>query len=193
MNYPAINLELPEWLPAFTAERQTQCENVQSQMALVIAMAEQNIARGTGGPFAAAVFDGAGQLIAPGINLVVANQCSVYHAEIVALMLAQKILGRFDLSNGGNETFTLVSSVEPCAMCYGAIPWSGISQLVCGARDEDARAVGFDEGDKLKQWRAAYDKRGIAVIRDVCREQARQVLQDYARAGGDIYNSGKCR
>lgn len=192
MQYPAIILNLPGWLEKFSADKVSAYKNVDEQMALVVAMAQENITQRTGGPFAAAVFSAAGNLIAPGVNLVTTERCSVFHAEIVALMFAQKILGRFDLSDGGRERYSLVSSVEPCAMCYGAIPWSGITQLIYGARDADARAVGFDEGDKPKQWRAALEKRGINVTRDVMRREARQVLQSYAQLGGDIYNSGCC-
>jgi tRNA(Arg) A34 adenosine deaminase TadA len=83
----------------------------------------------------------------------------------------------------------LVSSTEPCAMCLGAIPWSGVRGLVCGARDEDARAAGFDEGTKPANWAKALDERGIEVVRDVLRDEAREVLRSYVSGGGTIYNA----
>jgi len=159
-------------------------------MRFVIALARKNVQQGTGGPFAAAVFDVTGGLVAPGINLVTSSNCSVLHAEMVALMLAQKTLGRYDLSDGGRRRFELVSTTEPCAMCFGAVPWSGVSQLVCGARDEDARAIGFDEGPKLTDWVSALNSRGITVQRDVLRKEATAVLREYVVAGGVIYNAG---
>jgi tRNA(Arg) A34 adenosine deaminase TadA len=67
---------------------------------------------------------------------------------MVAIMIAQKILGNFDLGDASVPAYELVTSTEPCAMCLGATPWSGVRGLVCGARDEDASAVGFDEGSK---------------------------------------------
>jgi tRNA(Arg) A34 adenosine deaminase TadA len=73
-------------------------------------------------------------------------------------------------------------------MCLGALPWAGIHSLVCGAREEDARAVGFDEGDKPADWIAGLERRGIRVTRDVRREEARQILEDYVRRGGVVYN-----
>lgn len=73
-------------------------------------------------------------------------------------------------------------------MCLGAIPWSGVSRLVCGARDEDARRIGFDEGDKPSDWIGRLRKRGIEVVRDVSRTEAVSVLEEYARNGGIIYN-----
>ena len=84
----------------------------------------------------------------------------------------------------------MVASTEPCAMCFGAIPWSGVTRLVCGARDEDARRIGFDEGPKLPDWRKALQKRGIRVTRDVLREEAVAVLDLYVDLGGPIYNAG---
>jgi len=122
--------------------------------------------------------------------MVVSSNCSVLHAEIVALAFAQKALGRYDLSDGGRLHYDLVASAEPCAMCFGAVPWSGVRQLVCGARDEDARAIGFDEGPKPDDWVSALHNRGIVVVRDVFREEAAAVLQEYVAAGGPIYNSG---
>ena len=74
-------------------------------------------------------------------------------------------------------------------MCCGAVPWSGVRRLVCGATDEDARAIGFDEGDRPSNWQEALESRGIEVIAGVCRAQARDVLQQYIDAGREIYNS----
>jgi tRNA(Arg) A34 adenosine deaminase TadA len=136
------------------------------------------------------VFDDSGKLISLGVNIVEASNCSVLHAEIVAIALAQKALGRYDLSDGGKEHYELVASTEPCAMCFGAVPWSGVSRLVCGARDEDARSIGFDEGPKLANWVKAMEQRGITVVRDVLRDEAAAVLREYGEGGGTIYNAG---
>lgn len=73
-------------------------------------------------------------------------------------------------------------------MCLGAVMWSGVRRLVCGARGADAEAVGFDEGAKPAAWPEALERRGILVLRDVCREQAAAVLRDYHASGGIIYN-----
>ena len=159
-------------------------------MGFVVGASRENVRRGTGGPFGAGVFDESGKLISLGVNIVEANNCSVLHAEIVAIALAQKALGRYDLSNGGKEHYELAASTEPCAMCFGAVPWSGVSRLVCGARDEDARSIGFDEGPKLANWVKALEKRGITVVRDVLREEAAAVLREYGEGGGTIYNAG---
>lgn len=130
-----------------------------------------------------------GRLLAPGVNLVVGSGCSVFHAEMVAIMVAQKVVGTFDLGADNLPPYELVATTEPCAMCLGATPWSGVRHLVCGARDEDARAVGFDEGSKMSEWVGSLEDRGISVERNVLREEAVAVLREYAERGGEIYNS----
>ena len=160
-------------------------------MRFAIALARENVERQTGGPFGAAVFDDKGRLVAPGVNVVVTSNCSILHAEMVAIALAQKKLGRYDIGDEGRRHYALVASTEPCAMCFGALPWSGVTRLVCGARDEDARRIGFDEGPKLPDWHKALQKRGIRVTRDVLREEAVAVLDLYAGLGRPIYNTGR--
>jgi len=191
LKYPSINIALPDWVEPFLAGKTGPIKDLEERMRLVVALSRENVRHDLGGPFAAAVFDDAGNLVAPGVNRVTAMNCSVLHAEIVAIALAQQAVGRFDLSDGGRRHFDLVTATEPCAMCFGAVCWSGIRRLVCGARDEDARAVGFDEGPKLENWIAALNERGILVVRDVCREEAVKVHRDYVAAGGPIYNSGQ--
>lgn len=183
-------LELPEWLTALGPDIDKTYPTTENRMALVIRLADLNIRHGTGGPFGAGIFNmTTGQLIAPGVNVVLSAGCSILHAEMVAITLAQQRLGTYDLAADPNNSYELVSSTEPCAMCYGAVPWSGVRRLVCGARDEDARALGFDEGPKLADWVAPLERRGIEVVRDVKREASVEVLERYLKNGGIIYNS----
>jgi tRNA(Arg) A34 adenosine deaminase TadA len=159
-------------------------------MALAVKLARSNVQHGTGGPFGAGIFESeTGRLLAPGVNLVVSAATSIAHAEIVAIAIAQQVIGNFDLGAEGLPPYELVSSAEPCAMCLGAVPWSGVRRLVCGARDEDARRIGFDEGPKPEKWVLALESRGIAVVTDVCRSEAIAVLDGYRRQGGPIYNA----
>ena len=160
-------------------------------MRLVIDLARENVVRRAGGPFGAGVFDEAGRLVAPGVNVVVTHNCSILHAEMVAIALAQKSLGRYDIGDKGTRDFALVASTEPCAMCFGAIPWSGVTRLICGSRDEDARRIGFDEGPKLPNWQEVLEERGVHVTRNVLRREAVAVLDLYRQIGGEIYNSGE--
>jgi hypothetical protein len=68
-------------------------------------------------------------------------------------------------------------------------PLSGVRHLVCGARDEDAAEIGFDEGPKPAEWVKSLEERGITVVRDVCPGEAVSVLRQYAEMGGEIYNA----
>ena len=183
-----ITIGLPHWFERFAAPGTIPLP--EDRMAFVLSLARANVTHRTGGPFAAAVFDFSGNLISAGVNLVETSNCSICHAEMVAIALAQKAVARYDLSDGNRLRYELVASTEPCAMCFGAVPWSGIRRLVCGARDADARAIGFDEGPKMAEWQQALEQRGITVMRDVRREEAAGVLQEYRAAGGTIYNAG---
>ena len=190
MELSCLTFRLPDWLATYLEDLDRVRATPEERMHLAVELSRRNVELGTGGPFGAAIFDSAGHLVAPGVNLVVSGNCSVLHAEMVAIMLAQTRLGRFDLGQGGNGSFELASSTEPCAMCFGAVPWSGVNSLVCGARGEDARRIGFDEGAKPADWIAALKARGIRVTMDVLRPEAVEVLNAYARRGGAIYNSG---
>jgi tRNA(Arg) A34 adenosine deaminase TadA len=184
---------LPGWLVELTAGEPRVFDTRAARMRFVIELARRNVRERSGGPFGAAVFDAAGRLVAPGVNLVASRSCSILHAEMVAIALAQRRLAAFDLSGGGQRDCELVASAEPCAMCFGAVPWSGVTRLVCGARDEDVRRIGFDEGAKLPDWQDALKARGVRVWRDVGRREAVAVLALYAASGGPIYNGGGSR
>jgi tRNA(Arg) A34 adenosine deaminase TadA len=183
-----IVLTLPKWADGVVGPAGRTFDTIQSRMALAINLARRNIEQRTGGPFGAAVFEtSSGRLVSVGVNLVESSNCSIAHAEIVAITLAQRTIGSFDLGKD-RGVYELVTSTEPCAMCLGAIPWSGLRRVVCGARGKDACQIGFDEGAKPHNWIASLRRRGVEVVRDVLRRQARSVLRDYLRSGGLIYN-----
>ncbi len=194
MRYPEFVLRLPDWVKTFLPGPAAVYPTVQDRMHLIIELSRWNVIHGTGGPFGAGVFSKeTHQLVAPGVNLVVAAGCSILHAEMVALILAQHAVGHYDLSNEEGHSYELVASTEPCAMCLGALCWSGIRSLACGAREEDARRIGFDEGPKPPQWPRALESRGISVVQDVCRSKSTAVLQQYRAGGGLIYNARRGR
>lgn len=184
----ALHIELPEFL--VRANAAAPCLPLPDErMRFVLGLARENIAVG-GGPFAAAVFERVGgRLVAAGVNRVVATHCSSAHAEVLALSLAQQKFGSHDLGAAGLPACELVSSAEPCAMCLGAVLWSGVRHLVCGARGEDVAALGFDEGPRSLDWISELHRRGVDVTTDVQREAALAILRDYASGGGLIYNA----
>jgi tRNA(Arg) A34 adenosine deaminase TadA len=171
-------------IPPFVAEVVSDAgpfDSDEARMRLAIALARANVERG-GGPFGAVVFCGAA-VVAAGVNRVLDVGFSIAHAEIVALMHAQQLLSGIPAAG----PLRLVTSTEPCCQCFGAIVWSGVEHLVCGAITSDAEAIGFDEGPKPAEWAKELEKRGISVTRGVCRDEAKNVLEEYARRGGPIY------
>ncbi len=183
-----LPLKLPAWLQRHLDAAPIIIPKVEDRMRFVIGLSRLNMEQDTGGPFGAGVFSMEdGKLIAAGVNLVTSTCVSIAHAELIALTFAQRVVGHYDLDVPHYPPLELVTSTEPCAMCLGAIPWSGVKSVVCGADDADARAIGFDEGDKPENWRELLERRGIKVRRHVLREEAARVLRDYRDRGGVIY------
>ncbi len=189
MLFPQIRFRLPDWVEEFLPGPGQVYQTVEERMRLVIELSRLNVEYGTGGPFGAGIFDQkTKKLLSPGINMVVRANCSIIHAEIVAIMIAHKMVKNYDLGGKGMPSYELVVSAEPCAMCIGAIAWSGVRKVVCGARDEDAREIGFDEGPKSPDWVQSLEKRGIKVVQGVCRDEASSILHYYQESVGIIYN-----
>ena len=73
-------------------------------------------------------------------------------------------------------------------MCLGAVLWSGVTRVICGAAREDAARLDFEEGPVFPESWQYLEGRGIEVVRGVLREEARGVLELYRKRGGEIYN-----
>ena len=141
-----ISFQLPGWIHSYT-QSYMPVTDLHQQMHFVIAASRMNVEEYSGGPFAAAMFESdTGNLVSLGVNLVTTRNLSFLHAEIVAIAIAQTKLGNYDLGAPALPALDLFSTTEPCAMCLGAIPWSGIKRVVTSATDSDARSIGFDEG-----------------------------------------------
>ena len=159
------------------------------RMRLAIALSRANVEHGTGGPFGAAIFEAStGRLVAIGINSVVRLNNSTLHAEMVAFMMAQQRVGSFTLNAPHLEPHELFTSCEPCAMCLGATLWSGVRRMVYGAAREDALLLQFDEGPVFPESYRYLEERGLSIVRNVLRDEARAVLRFYRDTGGKIYN-----
>ena len=182
-------LALPDWVETFLEKQDSVFKDIEDRMCLAIELSRLNVEHGTGGPFGAAIFEReSGKLIAVGVNIVIDTNCSLAHAEMVCIGLAQQKLKTFDLGSEGLPAYELASSSEPCAMCLGAVPWSGVRRLICGALGQDACEIGFDEGVKVPDWADTLESRGITVLQDILREEAREILIKYKESGGLIYN-----
>lgn len=184
-----IALPLPAWLRE-AADAGRRYADDHSKMTLAIELARRNVEHG-GGPFGAAIFDGGGRLLSVGVNQVLAQTCSAAHAEMLAFMSAQQRSGLFRLNAEDGDLprpIALATSAQPCCQCYGASVWAGIDALLIGARAQDVEALTeFDEGPLPSDWIGELERRGIAVRRDILREQARAVLGEYTARGGARY------
>lgn len=187
----ALTLRLPGWVDEYARGLPRRLPDAEARMRVAVELSDMNRRRGTGGPFGALVVSrAAGDVIALGVNRVESERCSAAHAEIVALSLAQQRLETWDLAATGHGELELVTSCEPCAMCLGAVPWSGVKAVVCGADKAAAEAAGFDEGERPADWAGVLEKRSIAVTTGILADEAAAVLAAYAEQGGRIYNPG---
>ncbi len=144
---------------------------------------------GFGGPFGAAVFvEQTGELVGVGMNSVQRLSNATLHAEMVAFMVAQHRLGTFTLGVSGLPDHTLATSCDPCAMCLGAVLWSGVRRVLCGASRDDATRLGFDEGPVFPESYRYLHDRGITIIHGMLHLEARAVLELYRERSGTIYN-----
>jgi tRNA(Arg) A34 adenosine deaminase TadA len=180
-----LRLTLPGWVAPHVAAWPEAPDEI-ARMRLVLGLARENVERDGGGPFAAAVF-AEGRAVAVGINRVLAEMNSLLHAEVLAIMLAEHRFASHNLGAAGLPRLELVSSCEPCAMCLGAILWSGLRRVVSGALRADAEQAGFDEGPVFPASHRYLEARGIDLVHGVLREEAREVFDLYRARGGRIY------
>ncbi|HEX7241515.1 MAG TPA: nucleoside deaminase [Longimicrobiaceae bacterium] len=188
MQIPPLRIDYPDWVETLV-DWDRRYASDEERMRLAIELSRENVVRGTGGPFGAAVFEAeTGALVAVGMNSVVRlNNCTL-HGEMVAFMMAQARLGSFSLRSEGGPDYELVTSCEPCAMCLGATLWSGVRRVVCGAHRDDARRLNFEEGPVFPESHAYLEARGIEIVHGVLREEANAVLELYRTSRGIIYN-----
>ena len=121
-------------------------------------------------PVGALVVNDQGEIIGVGENLREKNNDPTAHAEIVAIKNAAQKIGNWRLDN-----LTMVVTLEPCAMCAGAIVQTRMKRLVFGAFDEKAGAVG-------SIWDVVRDARAltkIEVISGVLEKECAQVLTNF--------------
>jgi len=183
-----LTIDLPAWLDE-VVDRSRAYRSDEDRMGVAIDLSRENVLRDMGGPFGAAVFESeSGRLVSVGTNLVVRHHNSALHAEMVALMLAERQVGSYTLAGTALPRHELVTSCDPCAMCLGAVLWSGVGRVVTGAMREDAVALGFDEGPVFAESYRYLERRGVAVVRGVSREESRGVLELYRSRGGEPYN-----
>ena len=121
-------------------------------------------------PVGAVILNANGDLISTGNNQRELLNDPTAHAEIVAIRHAATALGNWRL-----DGCIIVVTLEPCAMCAGAIAQSRISKVVFGAWDEKAGASG-SVWDLLRDPRALHK---VEVTSGVLEEQCSAVLKEF--------------
>ena len=117
---------------------------------------------------AVAVLDG--ELVAREHNRSIQLHDPTGHAEILVLREAGQKLSNYRLKN-----LEIYVTLEPCAMCAGALLWARVQQLVFGARDEKAGAV-FSKASLLSEGRFNHT---IQVVEGILAQPSRELLQEF--------------
>lgn len=125
-------------------------------------------------PIGCVIVDGSGQIIAEGANAPIAAHDPTAHAEIVALRKAAAALQNYRLKPG----LTLYVTLEPCAMCAGAISNARIARLVYGA--SDSKGGGVAHGSRVFEQSTCHWK--PAITSGVCAEASSKLLKDFFKA-----------
>lgn len=135
---------------------------VNQDEAMTIALEQARFSSEASGdvPVGAVVLDSKGRMVGIGSNRRELLGDPIGHAEIVAIKSAARALGNWRL-----DGCTLVVTLEPCAMCAGAIQQSRIAKVVFGAWDEKAGAVG-SVLDLLRDPRALHKVEVVAGFRE---------------------------
>ena len=121
-------------------------------------------------PVGAVVLDTYGEVLGQGRNQREEENDPSAHAEIVALRQAAKAKESWRL-----DGLTLVVTLEPCAMCAGAIAQARIKTVVFGAWDEKAGAVG-SVWDVLRDPRAPHQ---VEVVAGVMEQECAGILRKF--------------
>jgi len=121
-------------------------------------------------PVGAVILNADGELISTGNNQRELLNDPTAHAEIVAIRHAATALGNWRL-----DGCIIVVTLEPCAMCAGAIAQSRVSKVVFGAWDEKAGASG-SVWDLLRDPRALHK---VEVTSGVLEEECSAMLKEF--------------
>jgi tRNA(adenine34) deaminase len=144
-------------------------QNNEELMRQAIAVARSATQRGDV-PVGALIINGDGIVIGTGFNEREANNDPTAHAEVVAIRAAAARLQKSRL-----DGCTIVVTLEPCAMCAGAIAQSRISHCIFGAWDEKAGAAG-SVWDVLRDPRSIFK---VEVSSGVLEKECAELLTDF--------------
>lgn len=123
-------------------------------------------------PIGACIISNTGELLSSGFNRTITDCDPTAHAEIVALRAAATVVENYRLTG-----VTLYTTLEPCAMCAGALVTSRVKRVVYGTNDERFGAIdthfGIGKGSELNH-RIEFT---CGVLADECRELLRSFFR----------------
>lgn len=123
-------------------------------------------------PIGACLVDNKGKILAAAGNLTIAENDPTAHAEILVLREAARKIGNYRLTGA-----TVYTTIEPCAMCAGALVNARVKRLVFGAADERFGAV--ETNFRICDNSSLNHK--IEIASGVLREECKQLVQDFFR------------
>ena len=128
-------------------------------MRRAIALAQEGMEKGRGGPFGAVVVH-TGRIVGEGCNCVTSTCDPTAHAEVVAIRAACSALDRFDLR--GCDVYT---SCEPCPMCLAALYWARVDRIFFANDRADAARIGFDDAHIYGELALPREQRSLPLVR----------------------------
>ena len=141
-------------------------------MQRAIALAQQGIDAGAGGPFGAVIVKD-DEVIGEGYNQVTSTNDPTAHAEVVAIRNACRNLNSFQL-----DGCILYTSCEPCPMCLGAIYWARPARVFYAATREDAAKIGFDDQFIYEEIEKNFEHRQMKLV-NVLRDEGLRVFENW--------------
>ncbi|MEP7075688.1 MAG: tRNA adenosine(34) deaminase TadA [Acidobacteriota bacterium] len=123
-------------------------------------------------PIGSCILDEKSELIASAFNRTITDNDPTAHAEILAIRAAAAKIGNYRLTG-----MTLYSTIEPCAMCAGAIVNARIKRLVYGAADERFGGINTHFGIGITD---VLNHR-IEVVSGILADECRALMQEFFR------------
>lgn len=148
-------------------------------MQIAIDEARQGIHNGHGGPFGTVIVKD-GNIIESGHNMVLKNNDSTAHGEIVAIRKAEQKLNTFSLE--GCELYT---TGEPCPMCLAACMWANIKKVYYGCTIKDNEMIGFRDAEFDEKMGGRVDLSDY--LEEVDRDSCLELFNEYNSIDKTLY------
>jgi tRNA(Arg) A34 adenosine deaminase TadA len=142
-------------------------------MRMAIAKTREGMAAGNS-PFGCAIEQN-GKVIAEAHNTVLTTIDSTAHAEVNAIRVGCKHIGKYFLEGG-----IVATTCEPCPMCMSALHWARVDTVYFGATVQDAADCGFNELYIDAQQILSMGKSKVKLIGGILSDECKQLFNDYS-------------